>query len=65
MADRFSEKAASDLTYWIDQKNSDQMIFKAIIVLGYRKISWFVSVSQINYLPHEEILRNFFMYIIT
>ena len=24
---------------------------KTIIELGYRKISWFVSVSQINYLP--------------
>ena len=24
---------------------------KAIIELGYRKISWFISVSQINYLP--------------
>ena len=23
----------------------------SIIELGYRKISWFVSVSQINYLP--------------
>ena len=24
---------------------------KAIIELGYREVSWFVSVSQINYLP--------------
>ena len=24
---------------------------KTIIELGYRKISWFVSVSQVNYLP--------------
>ena len=24
---------------------------KTILELGYRKISWFVSVSQINYLP--------------
>ena len=26
--------------------------WKTIIELGYRKISWFVSISQINYLPH-------------
>ena len=27
---------------------------KTIIELGYRKISWFVSVSQINYLPRRQ-----------
>ena len=29
---------------------------KTIIELGYRKISWFVSVSQINYLPKPNLL---------
>ena len=31
---------------------------KTIIELGYRKISWFVSVSQINYLPQPSTLAN-------
>ena len=41
MADRFPEQAESDLTCLVDQKNDDRII-------GYRKITWFVSVSQIN-----------------
>ena len=31
---------------------------KTIIELGYRKISWFVSVSQINYLPQPSASAN-------
>ena len=31
---------------------------KTIIKLGYRKISWFVSVSQINYLPQPSAFAN-------
>ena len=31
---------------------------KTIIELGYRKISWFVSVSQINYLPQPSVSAN-------
>ena len=31
---------------------------KTIIELGYRKISWFVSVSQINYLPQPTASAN-------
>ena len=35
------------------------MIFNNIIIeLGYRKISWFVSVAQINYLPQPSALAN-------
>ena len=30
---------------------------KTIIELGYRKISWFLSVSQVNYLPQPSGLR--------
>ena len=36
--------------YLTKNKLSDGMI-KQLLRLGYRKISWFVSVSQINYLP--------------
>ena len=31
---------------------------KAIIKLGYRKISWFVSVSQLKYLPQPSLSAN-------
>ena len=31
---------------------------KTIIELGYRKISWFASVSQINYLPQPSASAN-------
>ena len=31
---------------------------KTIIELGYLKISWYVSVSQINYLPKPKAARN-------
>ena len=31
---------------------------KTIIELGYHKISWFASVSQINYLPKPKALTN-------
>ena len=31
---------------------------KTIIELGYRKISWFISVSQINYLPQPSASAN-------
>ena len=31
---------------------------KTVIELGYRKISWFVSVSQINYLPQPSASAN-------
>ena len=37
-------------TWWLNDKT--------IIELGYRKISWFVSVSQINYLPQPLALAN-------
>ena len=45
MADRFASQGYSlkKQTRWSNDKT--------IIELGYRKISWFVSVSQINYLP--------------
>ena len=45
MADRFASRGYSlkKQTRWSNDKT--------IIELGYRKISWFVSVSQINYLP--------------
>ena len=32
--------------------------YKTVIELGYRKISWFVSVSQINYLPKPKAEAN-------
>ena len=37
-----------DIFSWSKERWSNG---KKIIELGYRKISWFVSVSQINYLP--------------
>ena len=45
MADRFASRGYSlkKQTRWSNDKT--------IIELGYRKITWFVSVSQINYLP--------------
>jgi len=49
MANWFPEQAESDLTYLVHQKNGDQNDKTIIIIeLGFRKISWFVSVSQIN-----------------
>ena len=48
MTERFSELAESDLK---TEKKTRWSYDKTIIELGYRKISWFVSVSQINYLP--------------
>ena len=46
MADRFTSQGYSlkKQTRWSNDKT--------IIELGYRKISWFVSVLQINHLPH-------------
>ena len=44
MADSYaSRKYTKKLTRWSNDKT--------IIDLGYRKISWFVSVLQINYFP--------------
>ena len=57
MADWFPKQAESDLTYLVDQKNSGGMI----VELGYRKISWFVSVLPINnyyYLPQPSASAN-------
>jgi len=45
MADWFPEQAESDLTYLVDQKNSDQ------IINNYCKISLFVSVLQTDIRP--------------
>ena len=49
MTERFPELAESDLK--TEKKKTRWSYDKTIIELGYRKISWFVSVSQINYLP--------------
>ena len=46
MAGRFRELSGSDLNM---KTNLVIEWYKTIIELGYRKISWFVSVSQINY----------------
>ena len=50
MADRFASGGYSlkKQTRWSNDKT--------IIELGYRKISWFVSVSQINYLSSAYII---------
>ena len=52
MADRFGSRGYSlkKQTRWSNDKT--------IIELGYRKISWFVSVSQINYLPQPSASAN-------
>ena len=52
MADRFASRGYSlkKQTRWSNDKT--------IIELGYRKISWFVSVSQINYLPQPSASAN-------
>ena len=57
MENWFPKQAESDMTYLVDQKNGDQND-KTVIELGYRKISWFVSVSQINYLPKAKASAN-------
>ena len=52
MADRFASRGYSlkKQTRWSNDKT--------IIELGYGKISWFVSVSQINYLPQPSASAN-------
>ena len=52
MADPFASKGYSL------QKQTQWSNDKTIIELGYRKISWFVSVSQINYLLQPSALAN-------
>ena len=44
-----------DIFSWTKQQWSND---KTIIELGYRKISWFVTVSLINYLPQPSALAN-------
>ena len=48
MEDRFPEKAESDLTCLVDQKNGDRMIKQLLrlVIAKYRDL----SVSQISYL---------------
>lgn len=59
MADQLPKLSESDLTSLVDQKNRAQMIKQYIIIeLSYRKILWFVSVSQILYLPKPSALVN-------
>ena len=52
MADRFTSQGYSlkKQTRWSN--------IKTITELGYRKISWFVSVSQINHLPQPSASAN-------
>ena len=52
MADRFASRGYSlkKQTRWSNDKT--------ITELGYRKISWLVSVSQINYLPKPKAEAN-------
>ena len=47
---RFPKIFIKKQTWWSNDKT--------IIELGYRKISWFVSVSQINYLPQPSASAN-------
>ena len=57
MADRFLGLSKSDLTFLVDQKNSDRRIKQLLnsIITKYRD---FVSVSQINYLPQPSASAN-------
>ena len=54
---RFPEQAAEwfDIFSWSEERWSND---KTIIELGDRKISWLVSVSQINYLPQTSAPTN-------
>ena len=59
MADRFLEQAEGDLTYLVDQENGERTIkHYSTRLIVYRKISWFVSVWQINYLPQPSASAN-------
>ena len=48
-----------DIFSWSKERWSND---KTIIELGYRKISWFVSVSLINYLPQPSVLGSLSMH---
>ena len=59
MVDCFTSRKISfkKQTWW----SNDKTIYY-IIELRYHKISWFVNVSQVNYLPNiidDELLLNF------
>ena len=47
---RFTRILIEKQTWWSTDKT--------VIELGYRKISWFVSLSQINYLPQPSASTN-------
>ena len=44
-----------DIFSWSKERWSND---KTLIELGYRKVSWFVSISQINYLPQPSASGN-------